>query len=314
MENYQLCEMGLQSNIPFPELIPSESRVAKYSFEYLADTDYSFPNYEWFHHLEMPDGLRWISYAKKDAEYILRFYEIGDYFVSLTDNIIRCYPQPDIPLESIRHLLIDSVIPMVLNQQGHVVLHAGAVVLQQNVVAFLGLSGRGKSTLTASFYAQGYQVLTDDCLLLSEREGRFYGIPSYPGIRLWDENLNALFTESVEIAEVAHYTGKKRLVLAPNSFSLDSARLPLTRIFVIEEPEEGLSEIKLTKLSAREAFMELVQHTFQLDIKDRSTLTNNSNLFSRLAETGMFYRLSYPRDLTMLPAVQEAITTAVGNM
>ena len=313
MENYQLCEMGLQSNIPFPELIPSNSPVAEYSFEYLAGTDYSFPDYEWFHHHELPDGQRWISYAKKDAEYILRFYEIGDYFISLEDNQIRCYPQPDIPLESIRHLLIDSVIPMMLNQQGHVVLHAGAVVLDQNVVAFLGLSGRGKSTLTASFYANDFQVLTDDCLLLREGECNFYGIPSYPGIRLWNENLNALFSQSVEVADVAHYTGKKRLVLPPDSFSIDSARLPLTKIFVIDEPDEGVSEIKLIKLSAREAFMELVQHTFQLDIKDRSTLMNNSNLFSRLAETGMFYRLSYPRELALLPEVRAAIIAAVKN-
>ncbi len=313
MENYQLCEMGLQSNIPFPELILSENQVAEYSFVYLPETDYSFPEYEWFHHHELPDGQRWISYAKKDAEYILRFYEIGDYLVSLTNNLIRCYPQPDIPLESIRHLLIDSVIPMVLNQQGHVVLHAGAVVLQQNVVAFLGLSGRGKSTLTASFYAQGFQVLTDDCLLLSEREGNFYGIPSYPGIRLWDENLSALFTEGVAVADVAHYTGKKRLVLPPDSFSMDSTRLPLTKIFVIDEPDEGLREIKLTRLSAREAFMELVQHTFQLDIKDRSTLTNNSTLFGRLAGAGMFYRLSYPRDLALLPEVRATIIAAGRN-
>jgi hypothetical protein len=313
MENYQLCEMGLQSNIPFPELIPSDRPGAEYSFEYLAGTDYRFPDYEWFHHHELPDGQRWISYAKKDDGYILRFYEIGDYLVSLTDNRIRCYPQPDIPLESIRHLLIDSVIPMVLNQQGHVVLHAGAVVLQQNVVAFLGLSGRGKSTLTANFYAQGFQVLTDDCLLLREREGSFYGIPSYPGIRLWDDNLNALFSEAVAVADVAHYTGKKRLILPPDSFLMDSARLPLAKIFVLNEPEEGVSEIKLTRLSARESFMELVQHTFQLDIKDRSTLAKNSNLFSRLAGTGMFYRLSYPRELALLPEVRAAIIAAVEN-
>jgi hypothetical protein len=313
MENYQLCEMGLRSNIHFPELLPSESRDAKYSFKYLPDTGYSFPEYDWFHHHELLDGKRWVSYAKKDAEYILRFYEIGDYEVSLADNLIRCYPKADIPLESIRHLLIDSVIPMVLNQQGHVVLHAGAVVVEKNVVAFLGLSGRGKSTLTASFYAQGFQVLTDDCLLLREGEGKFYGIPSYPGIRLWNENLNALFSDAVAVADVAHYTGKKRIILPPDSFLVNSSRLPLNRIFVIDEPAEGVHEITLTKLPVREAFMELVQHTFQLDIKDRSTLTQNASLFGRLAESGMFYRLSYPRNLALLPEVQAAIIAAIGN-
>ena len=49
---------------------------------------------------------------------------------------------------------------------GYEPLHATAVVVDGEAVAFLGDCGYGKSTLGAAFLARGFPLLTDDVLAL----------------------------------------------------------------------------------------------------------------------------------------------------
>jgi hypothetical protein len=62
-------------------------------------------------------------------------------------------------------------------------------------VAFLGESGRGKSTLAASFATEGTRFLTDDGLLLEWVGGHCMIVPSHPSIRLWEDSQEALISD-----------------------------------------------------------------------------------------------------------------------
>ena len=53
--------------------------------------------------------------------------------------------------------------------------------------------------------------------------------------------------------------------------------------------------------------MELTASTFKLDITDRAALTREFYELQRIATQPIFYRLTYPRDFSMLPAVRQAI-------
>jgi len=44
-------------------------------------------------------------------------------------------------------------------------------------IAFLGETGQGKSTIAASLGRQGFPVVTDDCLVVEEKEDEILGIP-----------------------------------------------------------------------------------------------------------------------------------------
>ena len=106
---------------------------------------------------------------------------------------IICMPRPGIPEDTIQHLLLDQVIPLVINLRGGEALHASAILTPQGVIAFAGPAGSGKSTLAGSFLLSGYQHVSDDCLALSEKDQEIYAIPAYPGLRLWDDALSYLF-------------------------------------------------------------------------------------------------------------------------
>jgi hypothetical protein len=67
--------------------------------------------------------------------------------------------------------LLQAVIPKILSLRGHLVIHASAVDLGDNAVAFTGLSGAGKTTTARSLARHGGRILCEDKLLLRVSPG-----------------------------------------------------------------------------------------------------------------------------------------------
>ena len=214
------------------------------------------------------------------------------------------------------HLLLDQVIPLFLNKWGRLVLHGSAVCAPSGAIAFVGATGAGKSTLTASFVSHGLPLLTDDCLLLEEQGGQLLVIPSYPGLRLWDDTISAI-TNDVKPAQsrVAHYTWKKRLRAKNSEFRFYAKPVPLKRIYILANPKETkyTKKISINPISPRDAIVELVKYAFKLDISDRETLKEEFECFARIVPLKLFYHLSVPRNLSRLPVVLEAILNDLKN-
>lgn len=62
--------------------------------------------------------------------------------------------------------LLQAVVPKILALRGHIVVHASAVELGENAVAFTGLSGAGKTTTARSLARHGARILCEDKLFL----------------------------------------------------------------------------------------------------------------------------------------------------
>jgi hypothetical protein len=311
---YQICDLILESNIPLAELPQAPGPKPHCSFRLLSVRDCQPFAIDWFHHWRVSDGGdAWLSFGKGEGDYLLRFPDLADFLVSVDGNSIRCFPEPNIPLDTIRHLLIDQVIPLLLSQLGKIVLHAGAVVLAEGAVAFLGKTGLGKSTLTASFCDRGFRLLTDDCLAVKEQGEHLIAIPSYRGVRLWPDMISVVFQKAPTLAPVAHYTEKQRVIPSNGHLEFCADPVPLRRVYVLAPPDEmcDTREIRITPLTKREALMELVKQTFRLDISDRTKLSKEFHWLARAAALPLFYNLAFPRDLALLPAVLESILADV---
>jgi hypothetical protein len=315
MTVYGTYELILESNIPLPELASTDGQKPECVFRLLPTQEPEPTSCHWFYHWRLPNGDIWLSCARRGTDYLLRFPALADFLVSADGRDIRCYPVLDTPLETIRHLLLDQVIPLLLSQRGRLVLHASAVVAPKGAVAFLGVTGQGKSTLTGSFVKQGFSLLTDDCLLLKEEEGQLFGIPSYPGLRLWPDVLSTLFGQEPVLPQVAHYTEKKRLDLDNGLFPFSADPAPLQGMYVLTpyQETEDMRAITIAPLSPRDAFMELVRHACRLDITDRERLSEEFEFLGWVAASLPLHRLAYPRDLSRLSAVREAILENLGE-
>ena len=179
------------------------------------------------------------------------------------------WPYPGVSSETLRHLLLDKVVPLVLGQRGELVLHAGAVTSGDHAVAFMGPSGSGKSTLAASLHVAGHPLLTDDAVVLTPAEDGVAAQPTYRSLRLFPDSLTSLFDTPPRSQPMAEYSRKQRLELPVDNRG--TGVLPLGSLFVLRRQRQS-SAVSVDRLSARDACMAILEHTFVLDVSDRHTL------------------------------------------
>ena len=311
---YQISDLTLKSNVQLSELVHASSAEPDLHFE-LRPAATELGAADWFHEWLQPSGETWLTIGKLGADYLLRFADLSDFVIANEMRSIHCFPLAGVPLETIAHLLLNQVIPLVLSQRGKVVLHAGAVVLPQGAVAFMGRSGLGKSTLTATLAQRGYPMLTDDGLLLEERGGRLLVIPSYPGLRLWPEMAEMFFKSAPQLSAVSHYSEKKLVKLQNTQLPFTGVPVPLRRVYLLAPPEEtvGLADVIITPLPPREAFIETFKHAFRIDNTCRVRLQQGFEAIARAVAEPIYFRLAFPRDIAMLPMVVEAILADVSG-
>jgi len=261
----------------------------------------------WFLHWHLFENQPWLSLAKISNGYLLRFHHLTDFFVNGEGNQITYTPENAIPEETVHHLLLDQVIPLVINLKGGQALHVSAVLMPQGVVAFAGPTGSGKSTLSGGLFNLGYPLVCDDCLALLLKNDEIFAMPAYPGLRLWEDALTYLFGDNGTYGSVAHYTDKRRVEIEkiPKAYCTDPK--PLKRIYTIADPSKDKKDIVIEKLSARESFMALVRCAFKLDITDQRMLKRQFHFLERMVSTVSVKLISFPRDFKYLPAVREAI-------
>lgn len=261
---------------------------------------------DWIHHWHTASGDISLSLAGIGKGFLLRFPSLADFVIDGDGSHISAWLVPENDEDTLRHLLLDQVLPRVLSHQGRLVLHASAVCVDGRVLAFVGETGSGKSTLAASLYLSGYRLLTDDGLLIQEEGGCIKALSCYPGLRLWPESVAVLFGESVNMKAMASYSPKNRVGLPRNN---NNNQLELAALFVLRNPALGdeAVAVRVSPLSQRDACMELVRNSFQLDVSNHKKLTGLFAAASNVAERLPVFLLSYPRNFSFLPDVHEAI-------
>ena len=264
---------------------------------------------QWVQRYCLPDGEPWLSVAKHEGGYLLRFHGLADFQACASRREILCRPESDTDLETVKHLLLDQVMPRVLSLTGKLVLHGSAVVTSAGAIVFIGETGWGKSTLAASFGRQGYPVLADDCLLVEERDGRLVGVPSYAGLRLWPGTIAALFGEELSVHRVAKYTEKMLARLDNGRVSFCSDPVPLQRVYSLATPQQGgdTKVITIEALPGRAVFVELIKSVFRLDVTDQRRLREEFERLGQWATSLDVRRLGFPREFSFLPAVHDAV-------
>jgi len=257
-----------------------------------------------YHKWVLPNGKLWMQFFRNPEGYLLRFPMLADFNVSADGCVVLCSPVHGVIDTTPQHLYLNQVLPLVLGKLGKLVFHGSAVEIDNGAVAFMAESGRGKSTIAASFAVNGCRFLTDDSLLVDEMDGNFMVMPSHPSIRLWADSEEALISVG-SIAEPAlHFTSKLRF-LAGDAIPFCDLPRPLRRVYILGDA--SATDVAFQRLSESEALMELVKHSFLLDIEDRGSLALHFDRVAKLAQKRIYYRLDYPRRYDDMPRVREII-------
>jgi hypothetical protein len=257
-----------------------------------------------FHEWVLPDGTLWTHFYRDDSGHLLRFPGLADFTVSFTGLDVTATPVPGVSPQAVEHLYLNQVLPLALSKQGQLVFHASAVDIDGSAVAFMGESGKGKSTLAAGFATGGYRFLTDDGLMVEACGSGYQVMPSHPSIRLWQDSVAALIAPDTPTAPALEFTSKSRFLAGDRIAFCDSPR-PLRRVYFLGDG--SASAITFHRIKPAEALIELVKHSFLLDIEERAMLAAHFDELSGLASLPIYYRLDYPRRYEDLAKVRQAI-------
>jgi hypothetical protein len=257
-----------------------------------------------FHEWHSPDGSLWAEFYRIADGYLLRFPHLADFEISGDGERVDAWPVPGVQASTVQHLFLNQATPLALSRQGKLVLHASAVEIDGNAAAFIGRSGRGKSTLAASFAGNGMRFLTDDGLQLEWMDGRLMCLPSHPSIRLWQDSEYAVVPRNSTSAPPVEYTAKTRFLAGSELLYCNEPR-QLRHIYSLGIGNANTITIEPIRPSA--ALMELVRNSFLLDIGGQEMLARHFDEISRIAELPIHFELDYPRRYEMLDPLRAAI-------
>ncbi len=259
----------------------------------------------WFCHRQLGDG----------SDY-LRWNGLFEFLVSADGRRIACFPSNGNSRETFQTYLVSQVLSFALLKQGIEPLHATVVVRDGRAVAFLGDCGSGKSSLGAAFLRAGHRLLTDDLLVIREHDESGQGFLAYPGpprIKLFPKIAASLFSNRFTGVPLNPRTRKQ--VIPLNPFQSSHGPVPLRAMYVLRPPSRRRHSNRITirRLSQPRAMLQLITHTFNRMIVDPGRLSRQFDQAGRLTRTIPIKSLSYPRTLSRLQAVLEAIQSDLAS-
>ena len=254
------------------------------------------------------DDTIWTEFYRTETGYLLRFPDLADFQVAVDGTNVTCSPAPDVSEETTQHLYLNQVLPLAQSMMGKLVFHASAVEIGDSAVAFVADSGRGKSTLAASFATNGFRFLTDDGLVVEEEIDGYLAIPSHPSIRLWQDSQEELIPSETETAPSLEFTSKARFLAGKDIVFCDQPR-SLQRVYFLGDG--SAPKLIFQRMTAAEAFVEWVKHSFLLDVEDKTLLAGQFDQVTQLAREPNYYRIDYPRSFEELTQVRQAIVKHV---
>ncbi len=257
----------------------------------LTDVRFSGDPQTWDDEVTLPMACR-----RHGDWYELRFPEYLTVHINIASQKIHYQTLTTSPV-TLAHLLVDQVLPRLFAQRGALIMHAGAVSRHQNTLMLTGPTGAGKSTLCASLMADGWQLLSDDCVCLDPVALTVTG--SYPGLRLFSDSRHRM-SEKVAVTEVAEYTDKQRLALLdPPAFAK-----PLTGIVVLRPG----NRLAIARLNGSAALLRCLEESFSLWPADKPLALRRFNALATMLNNGVpVLQCEYPHAFDQLDAVKALI-------
>jgi hypothetical protein len=192
--------------------------------------------------------------VEQDAHF--SWEQLGKFRVSRGAEVV-VDPYPGVEERLVRLPLLGAVLAVLLHQRGCLVLHASAVAIDGEAIVFVGNKGWGKSTIAATLYGRGHQLIADDIVALDFRDGTSpLVLPGIPQFKLSREAVGPSLGDDYEaLTELAEGYDKRGRTVTER-FAQEP--LPLKSIYVLAIG----SDLKLKALGPQTALITLMAHSY----------------------------------------------------
>jgi hypothetical protein len=304
--SYQYCVYGVTLHSDIPLALPTDGSGELAQIALRTAPASSF--FDAQRVLPTAEDSGWYKFGRLlDHSSYVRWEGVGEFLVSARGHQITARQFEEASQESFQAYLLGQALSFALVKCGFEPLHATTVVVDGEAVVFLGESGFGKSSLAACFLAAGHRMLTDDLLVLKKFAGGFRAYPGPPRIKLFPKLARKFL--GIPSDGVTMNSGTQKLILPLDHTRSSAVPVPLKAIYTLVPPRKVLRKqpIRFETLTPRESFLELVKNTFNYRVVNSDRLERQFNETTRVVSAMPVKKALYPRILTQLPAVRDAI-------
>lgn len=255
----------------------------------------------------LPNGEPRLTLAEAAGELHFRLGE--DLELALGAEHIEYRPAGPEVSWMVEPVLLTTGFSLWLERRGILALHASAVEIEGQGVAFLAASSGGKSTLAASWVAGGSALVTDDVLALAETPVGPRVLPSFPLVKLTPES-SRLFSDRTLPPLVESFPGTAKNALIVGGAGVGdfaSQPLPLAALYLLERGSED-APVELEAVTPRDALVALLRQSFAPRLVAALGLApQRLDRLARWLGTVPVRRLVYPTGFAQLARVRAAV-------
>ncbi len=249
MFQYKAYSLNINSEIEFPEFMPSEKQ--EFDVEIVLG--------------KTPDQLvgenvvTKVRYQATKNEVLYLLKGAGKIYISKgTSIIVEPIENPD--WEHLKNHVRSRAIAAILHQRKWAILHGSAIYKNGKAIIFIGRSGAGKSTFLGAFIKKGYDFISDDlCLIKKTKEGQILLFPAYPQVRLWENSIQLIETnEHLEKGPAVRSELDKYFMKPKTSFIKNPT--PINNVYVLNATQNKVHSIQ--NLPPLEKLSQLLKFSF----------------------------------------------------
>jgi hypothetical protein len=253
-----------------------------------------------------------LSVLEANGVVVFRYHHGVDFVVQADRRSVVCHTGRHVDRELVRYLFLSLVAAFILHERNLLPLHAGAVRIGEEAVAFVAPAGGGKSSLTAYCVGAGRALISDDVLPLVRRGGEVLALPGPPQLRLWPDSAAALWADPATLPRHALRTEKRQiwLPLSDRYYALHPVRL--RAVYVLERSEDR--RVAVTPLTHREAVLALVSSAFGNFLARPERLARQLEWLAEAVAVVSCRRLRVPSGFPALQTIHERLVDDLSTL
>jgi hypothetical protein len=255
------------------------------------------------HYVESRAGGPLAALARIDGDVVAWLVDAGSFAIDSTALEVS-YRRQDAerPEGELRwgDRLGSTVIPLLAAERGGLALHASANVIGGRALVICGVTGRGKSTLTAALAAAGHPMLAEDGVVVQRRESEALVWPGMAGALITDGIAAAIGVADTGREEADHRG--RRLV----QLTAADGPAPVGAVAILAERRGD--RLELERLGAAKAHRELLTQV----LSGGRVGIDSFAPTARLAEAVPVVLARMPDQADAVPGVASELASIVG--
>jgi hypothetical protein len=302
MPIYSVFGRGLDSELVFPQLEGTATEACEWTLEVVAAAPPLAPTAVLGEDVVYGDVK--VRCFRTAEGYALVYDDTGRFDVSHDGSRIRWLKPNESAEDAARIDVVGRVLALALHASGTLSLHASAVSVGGEGIAFLAPKYHGKSTLTAAMLTAGARLISDDVVAVGAGDPPRL-LPGVHHLRLWPDTARAIAVEGT----VDLQPSTKLLVSRLPDASLERAAVPFVAVYCLVPGRTASDEppVRRERMTEIAATIELVRNAKLAPLLRYEDAGKAFSAAVAVARQVPLFELLVQRDLDRLPEVVATI-------